>query len=54
MTVELDKGIAALRKEFAAEIASGVITHLGTYSCRRKNHSSTAPWSEHSWTDGLE
>jgi hypothetical protein len=54
MTAELDRGLAALKVEFADEIASGQITHLGTFNCRRKNNTANGPWSEHAWPNAVD
>lgn len=54
MTAQLDRGLAALRKEFAAEIASGLIVHLGTTNCRTKNNKPDGPWSEHAWPNAVD
>lgn len=54
MTAELDRGVAALRIRFASEIASGAISHLGTFNCRRKNNTTDGPWSEHAWPNAVD
>jgi len=54
MTAELDRGIEALKIEFGVELASGDISHLGTYNCRRKNNTATGPWSEHAWPNAVD
>lgn len=54
MTAELDRGLAALRSQFADAINSGTITHLGTTNCRRKNNTTTGPWSEHAWPNAVD
>lgn len=54
MTPELDIALTALRVEFAAEITSGQIVHLGFSNCRRKNNQKTGPWSEHSWENAVD
>lgn len=54
MTVELDRGITALRTEFKTEIDAGLIYHLGITNCRRKNNRPSAPWSEHAWPNAVD
>lgn len=54
MTAELDRGLAALKTEFKAEISAGLITHLGTTNCRRKNNTENGPWSEHAWPNAVD
>lgn len=54
MTPQLTRAMAALRREFAAEIEAGLIVHLGTTNCRRKNNKPGAPWSEHSWPNAVD
>jgi len=54
MTAALDRGVAALRKEFAKELANGLITHLGTTNCRTKNNKPGGPWSEHAWPNAVD
>ena len=53
-TPELGKAMVALRKAFASEISTGVISSLGTYNCRRKNNTSDGPWSEHAWPNAVD
>lgn len=54
MTAQLDRALDALREEFAAEIRSGLIVHLGTYNCRTKNNDPDGPWSEHAWPNAAD
>ena len=54
MTAELDRGLAALRQQFAAEITNKNIIHLGITNCRRKNNTTTGPWSEHAWPNAVD
>lgn len=54
MTAQLNTAITALKRQFASEIASGEITHLGTYNCRTKNNKPGGPWSEHAWPNAVD
>lgn len=54
MTAELDRALDTLHQEFESEIRTDKITHIGIYNCRRKNHSPTAPWSEHAWPNAAD
>ena len=54
MTAQLTTAMAALRKEFQPEITNGLIVHLGTTNCRRKNNTETGPWSEHAWPNAVD
>ena len=54
MTPELNEGINALVKEFAAEIANGDIVHLGITNCRYKNNNPDDGWSEHAWSNAVD
>lgn len=54
MTPELKRGIDALKREFAAEIADGTIRHLGTTNCRYKNNNPNHGWSEHAWPNAVD
>lgn len=53
-TPELAHSLADLRREFASEIDSGDIRHIGIYNCRRKNGTANGPWSEHCLTGDTE
>lgn len=54
MTAQLTRALAALREEFADEIASGDIRHLGTTNCRYKNNDPDDGWSEHAWPNAVD
>lgn len=49
MTTELRRALDDLTTRFP----TGII-HIGITNCRRKNHSLTSPWSEHSWGNAAD
>jgi len=52
ITPEMTALNAAVRREFAAEYASGAISSWGIYNCRPKNNNPANGYSEHSWGNG--